>query len=125
MTTKITVWSVTATLALSALTHAASKETSTFKGEIADSQCALNVHSLTRSHQEMLKAKSMGGTPLSCAVYCVRYMGGNLVLSSPKHVYHLDNQELVQKFVAAKVKIVGTLDQKTDTIHIEKIELDE
>ena len=32
----------------------------TFRGEIADSSCATNVHSLTRSHQEMLKGKSMG-----------------------------------------------------------------
>jgi hypothetical protein len=120
-----TSWSAVAVLALAALTQAASKETTTFKGEIADSQCALNVHSLTRSHQEMLKAKSMGGTAISCAIYCVRYMGGNFVLSSPKHVYHLDNQELMQKFVAEKVKIIGTLDQKTDTIHIEKIELEE
>src|SRR5438477_2423169 len=31
-----------------------------FAGEIADTQCALNVHSLTRSHQEMIKAKQMG-----------------------------------------------------------------
>ena len=40
-----------------------------FHGEISDSQCALNVHSLTRSHQEMLKSKSMGGTSNTCAVY--------------------------------------------------------
>jgi hypothetical protein len=121
----ITIWSAAAMLAFVVLAHGASKETSTFRGEIADSQCALNVHSLTRSHQEMLKAKSMGGTALSCAVYCVRYMGGNYVLTSGKHVYHLDNQELMQKFVAQKVKIFGTLDQKTDTIHVEKIDVDE
>ncbi len=34
----------------------------TFRGEVSDSQCALNVHSVTRSHKEMLKSKSMGGT---------------------------------------------------------------
>ena len=73
----------------------------------------------------MLKTKSMGGTALSCAVYCVRYMGGNYVLTSGKHVYHLDNQELMQKFVAEKVKISGILDQKTDTIHVEKIDGEE
>jgi hypothetical protein len=73
----------------------------------------------------MLKSKSMGGTSLSCALYCVRYLGGEFVLTSRKHVYRLDNQELVQKFVAQKVKIKGTLDEKTDTIHIEKIEVDD
>lgn len=122
---RITIWSASTIFALSALAHAASKEMTTFKGEIADSQCALNVHSLTRSHQEMLKAKSMGGTALSCATYCVRYMGGNFVLTSGKHVYHLDNQELMQKFVAQKVKVVGTLDLKTNTIHVERIEVEE
>jgi Protein of unknown function (DUF5818) len=122
---RITVWSAAALLAFAALAYAGSKEISTFRGEIADSQCALNVHSLTRSHQEMLKAKSMGGTALSCAVYCVRYMGGNFVLTSGKHVYHLDNQELVQKFIAQRVKIFGTLDQKTNTLHVEKIDADE
>ena len=34
-----------------------------FHGEIGDTQCALNVHSMTRSHTEMLKSKKMGGTP--------------------------------------------------------------
>src|ERR1700758_4460171 len=94
----------------------------TFHGEIADSQCALNVHSLTRSHQEMLKSKSMGGNSAACALYCVRYLGGNFVLTTKKHVYRLDNQELAQKFVSMKVKISGTLDSKTDTIHVTKIE---
>jgi hypothetical protein len=123
--TRVTVRSAAALLALSGFMHAANNGKTIFKGEIADSQCALNVHSLTRSHQEMLKAKYMGGTPLSCSTYCVRYMGGHFVLTSGKHVYHLDNQELVHKFVAERVKIVGTLDQNTDTIHIEKIALDE
>ena len=96
---------------------------STFFGEIADSQCALNVHSLTRSHQEMLKSKSMGGTSLSCSSYCIRYLGGDLVLTSKSRVYRLDHQDLAQKFVAENVKITGTLDRKNSTIHIEKIEL--
>ena len=112
-------------LIFAALAYAGGEDKWTFRGEIADSQCALNVHSLTRSHQEMLKSKSMGGTSLSCILYCIKYLGGDLVLTSRKHVYHLDNQDLVQKFIAQKVKIQGTLDQKTDTIHVEKIEIDE
>ena len=111
--------------ALAALAFAGSDDGWTFRGEISDSQCALNVHSLTRSHQEMLKSKSMGGTSASCTLYCVQHLGGDLVLTSRKHVYHLDNQELAQKFVAMKVRISGTLDSKTDTIHVEKMEADE
>jgi hypothetical protein len=66
----------------------------------------------------------MGGTSLSCATYCVRYLGGELVLTSRNRVYRLDNPELVQKFVSEKVKITGALDKKGNTIHVEKIELD-
>ena len=57
-----------------------------YRGEISDSQCALNVHSLTRSHQEMLKSKSMGGTSASCTQYCIKYLGGEYVLSSKNEV---------------------------------------
>jgi hypothetical protein len=31
------------------------------RGKVADTQCALNVHSLTRSHKDMLKSKTVGG----------------------------------------------------------------
>ena len=112
-------------VALATLAFAGSNDGWTFRGEISDSQCALNVHSLTRSHQEMLKSKSMGGTSASCTLYCVQHLGGDLVLTSRKHVYHLDNQELAQKFIAMKVRISGSLDSKTDTIHVEKMEADE
>ena len=58
-----------------------------FHGEMSDSQCALNIHSLTRSHQEMLKSKSMGGTANTCAVYCIEHLGGYLVLSSRQRTF--------------------------------------
>ena len=64
-----------------------------FHGEISDSQCALNVHSLTRSHQEMLKSKSMGGTANTCSVYCIEHLGGYLVLSAGNDVYRLDRSD--------------------------------
>src|ERR1700751_1615403 len=60
-----------------------------FRGEVSDSQCALNIHSLTRSHQEMLKSKSMGGTSNTCSSYCIEHLGGTLVLSAGKDVYKL------------------------------------
>ena len=118
-------WGAACALTFVALSSAGNQESSTFRGEIADSQCALNVHSLTRSHQEMLKSKSMGGNSASCALYCVKYLGGNFVLTTKKHVYRLDNQELPQKFVGLTVKVRGTLDTKTDTIHVTKIESEE
>jgi hypothetical protein len=98
-----------------------------FRGEVSDSQCALNIHSLTRSHQEMLKSKSMGGTSNTCSVYCIEHLGGYLVLSARdgKDVYRLDRADLVHGFEGHKVKITGVLDTKINQIHVLKIDLDE
>jgi hypothetical protein len=96
-----------------------------FHGEVSDSQCALNIHSLTRSHQEMLKSKSMGGTANTCSVYCIEHMGGYLVLSAGKNVYRLDRPDLVHGFEGQKVKITGVLDVKANQIHVLKIDLDQ
>lgn len=95
-----------------------------FHGDISDSQCAMNVHSLTRSHQEMLKSKSMGGTANTCSVYCIEHLGGYLVLSSGNDVYRLDRADLVHGFEGQKVKLTGVLDARVKTIHVLKIELE-
>jgi hypothetical protein len=95
-----------------------------FHGEVSDSQCALNVHSLTRSHQEMLKSKSMGGTSSTCSMYCIEHLGGYLVLSSANDVFRLDRSDLVHGFEGQRVKLTGTLDAKAKQIHVLKIELE-
>lgn len=107
------------------VTAAFSQSAQIFRGEISDSQCALNVHSLTRSHEEMLKSKSMGGTANTCAVYCIEHLGGYLVLSAGKNVYRLDRADLVHGFEGRKVVINGVLDPKLNQIHVLKIELEE
>ena len=104
---------------------AVGQNTQTFHGEISDSQCALNVHSLTRSHQEMLKSKSMGGTANTCAVYCIEHLGGYLVLSAGKNVYRLDRADLVHGFEGRRVVVTGVLDSKLNQIHVLKIDLEE
>jgi hypothetical protein len=96
-----------------------------FRGEVSDSQCALNVHSLTRSHQEMLKSKSMGGTANTCSVYCIEHMGGYLVLSAGNDIYRLDRTDLVHGFEGRRVVISGVLDSKLKQIHVLKIDLEE
>lgn len=107
---------------VSVLGHAqAGKE---FHGEVSDSQCALNVHSLTRSHQEMLKSKSMGGTSNTCSVYCIEHLGGYLVLSAGNDVYRLDRADLVHGFEGRQVVITGVLDSKLKQIHVLKIDLE-
>lgn len=109
-------------LATALLADAGNEKTRIFRGEIADTQCALNVHSLTRSHTEMLKSKSMGGTPGACATYCVHYLGGDFVLSSKDDVYRLDNQEKARPHAGQKVKITGTLPSKSKIIHVLQVE---
>ena len=96
-----------------------------FHGEVSDSQCALNVHSLTRSHQEMLKSKSMGGTSNTCSVYCIEHLGGYRVLSAGNNVYRLDRADLVHGFEGRRVVITGVLDTKLNQIHVLKIDLEQ
>ena len=117
------IWCASGVLALSCAAHGQSPRV--FHGEVSDSQCALNVHSLTRSHQEMLKSKSMGGTANTCSVYCIEHMGGYLVLSSGEDVFRLDRSDLVHGFEGQKVKLTGILDAKTKQIHVVKLELDD
>ena len=93
-----------------------------FTGEIGDSQCAMNVHSLDKSHQEMLKVKSVGKTAEDCTLYCIRNRGGRYVLQSRNKVYHLDKQESAEGLAGRKVKVTGTLDPKTETIQVRSID---
>jgi len=116
------IWYAAGVLALSS--PALSQSRRVFRGEVSDSQCALNVHSLTRSHQEMLKSKSMGGTSNTCAVFCIEHLGGYLVLSAGPDVYRLDRADLVHGFEGRRVTITGVLDPKANQIHVLKIDLE-
>lgn len=94
----------------------------TFKGEIADTQCALNVHSLSQSHREMMEMKPEIKTEADCARFCVKERGGRYVLQIKDKVYKLDAQALAEPWAGQKVKVVGKLDPKTNTITVENIE---
>jgi hypothetical protein len=115
------IWCVVGIVAIA--NAAFSQNPQAFHGEVSDSQCALNIHSLTRSHQEMLKSKSMGGTASTCSMYCIEHLGGYLVLSSGNDVFRLDRSDLVHGFEGQKVKITGVLDAKAKQIHVFKIQL--
>jgi hypothetical protein len=94
----------------------------TFRGEIADSQCALNVHSLSQSHKEMIAMKPEIKTDADCARFCVKERGGRFMLQTKDKVYKLDAQVLAEEWAGQKVKLTGTLDPKTNTISVAKIE---
>lgn len=121
MTYKV-VWC--AVIVLAAAIRTSSQGPRVYRGEVSDSQCALNVHSLTRSHQEMLKSKSMGGTANTCTLYCIEHMGGYIVLSVGQNVFRLDRADIVHGYEGQKVKITGVLDSKANEIHVLKIELE-
>ncbi len=112
----------TGTSALALLTLAGNGEEKSFVGEVADSQCALNVHSLSQSHKEMMAMKPDIKTEADCARYCVKERGGRYVLQIKKNVYKLDKQELAEPLVGLKVKVVGILDSKTQTITVRSMD---
>jgi len=94
----------------------------TFKGEIADTQCALNVHSLSQSHEEMMGMKPEIKTNADCARYCVKERGGRFVLQIKGKVYKLDRQDLAEQSAGLRVKVIGVLDPKTTIITVRSIE---
>jgi hypothetical protein len=95
----------------------------TLIGDIEDSQCAFNVHSATRSHEAMIKQGVPGATDeKSCTMHCVKDMGGNFVLVVKNDVYRLDDQGYAERFAGVKVKLTGTLDSRTHTLHVLSIE---
>lgn len=104
---------ILAVLSLNLLT--AASRIPVFHGEISDTQCAMNVHSLSHSHQEMITKNTFGTDAGSCARTCVR-RGGEWVLRSGVEVYKLQNQAGIEQFAGHKVRVAGTLNDKTKTI---------
>ena len=93
----------------------------TFTGEIMDSQCAMN-----GSHDMMLKKEGMGDKNAKdpmvkkmCTDECVK-SGGKYVLfnSTRKVTYMLDDQQKPAEFAGQNVKVTGTYDNATKTIHV-------
>ncbi|HZQ20835.1 MAG TPA: hypothetical protein VFA90_19255 [Terriglobales bacterium] len=110
----------TVVLALTLSAFAGSKNV--FLGEISDSQCAMNVHSLSRSHEEMIKSSTLGTDAASCAKACIR-RGGEWVLRAGDDVYRLKNQAGIDLYAGDKVRVIGVLDLKTKSIDNSHIEI--
>jgi uncharacterized protein DUF5818 len=90
----------------------------TYTGEIMDSQCAMN-----GTHAQMEKMHNMPDDSKACTLQCVK-MGGKFVLynGATKTTYQLDDQDKPQEFAGQKVKVTGSYDKATKTIHVESIE---
>ena len=89
----------------------ASQQKQTFTGIITDSECAGVGHARMR----------MGPTDAECVVACIRSHGAHYVLEDGKQIYNLTDQKTPEKFAAQKVRVTGTLDEKTKTIRVESI----
>ena len=89
---------------------------------LTDSQCALNVHSLSQSHKEMIAMKPEIKTDADCARFCVKERVGRFMLQTKDKVYKLDAQVLAEQWAGQKVKVTGPLDLKTNTITVDRIE---
>ena len=96
-------------LAVAALSAAQGKQT--FTGIITDSMCAKADHSQMR----------MGPTDAECTRACVDAHGAAYVLYDGKNIYTLSDQKMPDKLAGQKVRVVGTLDAKTRTIHVDSI----
>ena len=62
-------------------------------------------------------------TPKDCTLACAK-TGGKFVLydAAKKATYELDDQAKPRDFAGQKVKVIGTYESSTKTIHVEKIE---
>ncbi|HEY6253556.1 MAG TPA: hypothetical protein VI685_26660 [Candidatus Angelobacter sp.] len=88
------------------------------QGEVMDSQCAYNVHSTSHSHESMTEKGVFGRDARSCTLHCAKEMAGVFVLIVKKEVYRLEDQGQAEQFAGRKVKVSGTLDTKTHTLHV-------
>ena len=98
-------------LALGSVSYAAPQ---TFTGEIMDSPCAM-----LGGHEKM---EQKGESTKDCTIRCVG-LGGKYVLfdAAKKMTYQIDDQKKAEKFAGAKVKVTGTFDEATKTIHASDI----
>jgi hypothetical protein len=95
-------------------TLAAAPAKQAFTGTITDDNCPKADHSRMQ----------MGPTDAECAKACIESHGAVYGLFDGKNFYTLSAQQTAEKFVAKKVKVIGTLDNKTKTIQVTAIALE-
>ena len=93
------------------------KADKTYTGEIMDSQC-----SKMGNHDAGYKMTGTN-TPKDCTQACVK-AGGKYVLydAAAKTAYELDDQDKAKDLAGQKVKVEGTLNNSTKTVHVDKIQ---
>ncbi len=103
MTKTLTLLTATAALSFGA----ANKQT--FTGVITDDMCGANHAAMKVAPEE------------KCVRECVKH-GSKYALLVGDKVYKLSNQKAPEPFAAKKVKVTGTLHEKTNIIAVDSIE---
>jgi hypothetical protein len=96
-------------IAVAALTAAPGNQT--FTGIITDDNCPKADHSQMR----------MGPTDPECAMACIDVHGAMYGLYDGTSFFTLSDQRTPEKLVGKKVKVLGTLDNKTKKIQVDSI----
>lgn len=96
-------------LAVATLSAAQGKQT--FTGTITDDECRRADHARMR----------MGPTDAECTLACISAHGAAYVLYDGKDAYELSDQQKPKEFAGQKVRVIGTLDDKTKTIQVDSI----
>ena len=91
---------------------AVAQEPQLFIGTITDTECANGDHSQMR----------MGSTDAECTTACIFAHGAMYVLFDGDEVYVLSDQQAPAEFAGRKVRVTGTVDAETKTIHLDSIE---
>jgi hypothetical protein len=99
---------------LALVSLSAGQREQTFAGTISDDMCATGTHAAMR----------MGPTDAECTVACVMAHGAAYVLVSGRSIYKLSDQRTPEKLAGQKVRVVGTLDAKTNVITVQSIVAD-
>jgi hypothetical protein len=86
-------------------------------GEIMDSRCAID-----GSHEKTMRQNGLKNAK-DCTLECAK-TGGSFVLIDPetKTVYQLDDQQRPEPFAGQRVRVSGTYDEPSKTMHIESIQ---
>ena len=95
---------------LAAATTFAGNVSRSFTGTITDSMCVAN-HAMMRVSPDA-----------NCVVECTKGGKFKYVLYDGKNMYKLSDQETPARFAAKKVRVTGTLFEKTGILRVEKIE---
>jgi hypothetical protein len=86
-------------------------------GEIMDSRCAID-----GSHDKVMRQNGTKDAR-ECTLQCAK-SGGSFVLIDPQTqtVYQLDDQQKPAKFAGQRVRVSGSYEQSSKTMHVESIQ---